>query len=149
MCTCDTERPGTSQERDHLVQKGAWGLWKSTALSLLPFLCCFTPQHRHSWGHRAHGPFQHLSFTGRSAAAHTRHIKGVCVWSTTSVQSDRFSNPTVASCSCPRSKGLYLLFLGHRFFRTGLQHQVHVLLITQYPVIIHGPSSGESLAHRK
>lgn len=34
MCTRDTERPGDAQERDHPVQKGAWGLWKPTALSV-------------------------------------------------------------------------------------------------------------------
>lgn len=156
MCTCDTGRPGTSQERDHLVQKGAWGLWKSTALSVYRHSCPSCAASPHSTGTlRATGivpcscPLSTPVIYRQVSSCTHGYIKGACVWSTTSVQSDRFSNPTITSCSCPRSKNLYLLFLGHRFYRTWLQHQVHVLLITQYPVIIHGPSSGESLVHRK
>lgn len=153
MCTCDTERPGTSQERDHLVQKGAWGLWKSTALSVCWHPCPSCAASPHTTGTRRASGIVPCScplstaviYRQASSCTHRVHKMSVCwkhhlcpVWQ---VQQSHCCFP-----SCPRSKAWYLLFPGHGLFRTGLQHQVHVLLITQYPVIIHGPSSGESLS---
>lgn len=144
MCTCDTERLGTSQERDHPVQKGAWGLWKFTALSVCwhssPFLCRLSPQHELSQGHRDRPvlvfPFNTCNLkAGRRLSTHQIHKREITLeaqpLSSLTSSAIRLSLPVAG---CPRSKSS--LFPGCIFFRKGLQHQVHVLLITWLPAIM-------------
>lgn len=123
-----------------------------SVLTLLPFLCCLTPHHRHSQGHRDCSLSRPLStpviYRQVSSCTHQVHKSSLCwkhnlcpVWQ---VQQSHCRFPKLSQI-----KGFVLAVPWPQFFRTGLQHHVHVLLITQYPVIIHGPSSGESLIQRK